>query len=271
MNHLKADFNKIEYAKRIKNREIDIAQYYTNPPESEIKKAGLTVQYLLSKESEKVLDLGCSLGFYSFSLINNHNLVIGLDYEWNSLLIAKKHSFKIANEYCRMPTFLNADAIHLPFKDQIFDKINSIDFIEHIIPQYQTKVIKEISRILRKNGKVNCYTPNYTRVRLEYYINKIKYALKGRYFLWQEDRPYKDKPNLPNHQDTLLHVGLLNFKKLQKLFLEENFKIYKIFYNEYSIPFISKLINLIISKMNIKQPLFYGIFCSNIHIIFKKK
>ncbi|MCK4326333.1 class I SAM-dependent methyltransferase, partial [bacterium] len=143
------------------------------------------------------------------------------------------------------------------------------DFIEHIIPANQSKVIKEMRRVLKPGGLILTYTANLIRLRMEYYINKFKYALKGRYFGWQEDRPYKDRPDLKNHQDTLLHVGLLSFYSLKKLFLRNELAIKKIIYDEWNIPLLFAWIknnNLFFRRCRF----LYGIFASNSMMLFEE-
>ncbi len=264
-------YNKEEYARRITCGEIDINTYYASPSEVEVQKAYSIIKHFFSQKQEKILDLGCSLGFYSFRFVNKDKFIVAVDYELQSLLIANKHKETfLKKEYLNL-AFLQADALHLPFHDGAFDKISNVDFIEHIVPTHQATVVQEICRVLKHDGKVYTYTPNYTRLRLEYYFNKIKYALHGRHFGWQENKPYKDKPDLPNHQDTLLHVGLLSFQKVKQLFLQNGFSADTVLYTEYSIPFLTSFSQKLIKKFNIEKPPFYSIFCSNSSIIFKKR
>ena len=256
-------YNKEEYARRISHGEIDTGAYYASPSKVEVEKAHSIVRNLFSSESEKVLDLGCSLGFYSFRFVSENKFIVAVDYELQSLLVANKHKEALPKKLQLNLTFLQADALHLPFQEEAFDKISNVDFIEHIIPRHQATVVQEICRVLKPDGRVYMYTPNYTRLRLEYYINKIKYAFHGRRFGWQEDRPYEDKPDLPNHQDTLLHVGLLSFQEVKQLFVQNGFSVDTVLYTEYSIPFLTSLSQKIIKKFNIRKPLFYSLFCSN--------
>lgn len=260
-------YNKEEYARRLDEGEIDTEGYYACPPEVEIEKAKNIVEQFLFHD-EKVLDLGCSLGFYSFQFATNNNRVIGVDYEFRSLCIANKHKETFSNK--DLLKFIQADALHLPFQEGVFDKLSNVDFIEHIILKHQSAVVKEMFRVLKPGGKLYVYTPNYTRLRIEYYLNKIKYAFCGRYFGWQEDRPYKDKPELRNHQDTLLHVGLLSFRNVKKLFIYNGFSVDQVLYTEYSIPFLTLFCQKILKAFGIKHPPFYSVFCSNSSIIFKK-
>ncbi len=266
-------YNKEEYGRRVIAGEIDLGQYYDVPASVEVEKAKLIIAHLFEKKREMILDLGCSLGFYSFQFVKENKFVVGVDYEMQSLRTANKKKSTlntISEQEKNNINFLNADALQLPFQDEAFDKISNVDFIEHIVPEYQQRVVKEMYRILKKDGKVYMYTPNYIRVRMEYFINKMKYALKGRHYGWQESKPYKDNPELQDHQDTLLHVGLLSFEKVKRLFESQGFIVDQVIYVEYSVPFLFSLSQKIIKTCNIKKPPFYGIFCSNSSIVFRK-
>jgi len=264
-------YNKWEYGRRVTSGEIDTTQYYNDPHEIEINKAKTIISRLFTDHYERVLDVGCSLGFYSFMFANKQRFVVGTDYELHSLRTATKQQQFRKKHIKYRPCFVNADALHLPFKEKKFDVISNVDFIEHIIHQHQPSIIKEMHRILKDGGKIYTYTPNYVRLRMEYYINKIRYALKGQHFSWQEDRPYKDNPDLQNHQDTLLHVGLLSFDQVKKLFIQEGFVVDTVLYSEYSIPFFTSLTQKCIQGLGIQKPPFYALFCSNTSIIFRKK
>jgi len=262
-------FNRYEFAKRIEEYPFEhyLENYYLNRSAVEAEKAQKASEFL-ELNDDVLLDIGCSLGFFSFSFSPKVKYVIGLDYELNSLKMAKKY----LDEHGKHENvfFIQADAIRLPFKEGVFSKINNADFIEHIIPAKHCRVVKEMKRVLRPGGLILTYTPNWIRLKMEYYINKFKYALKGRHYGWQEDRPYKDKPELKNHQDTLLHVGLLNFYSLKKMFLKNNLAIKKISYNEWNIPLLSRLIKN--ENHFLKKWIFlYGIFASNLMMVFEKK
>ena len=97
-------------------------------------------------------------------------------------------------------------------------------------------------------------------------FGKIRYFFKGRSFGWQDGISYKDNPELKNHQDTKLHVGLLSFNELKKLFLSNGFKIKKIYKIDYNPPFLTWFFR----RLKIRFTPFYSIFCSNSMILFKK-
>jgi ubiquinone/menaquinone biosynthesis C-methylase UbiE len=93
---------------------------------------------------EKVLDLGCGLGYFA-QLFKEKNIgsYLGLDICFESLLSAKK-----ATPFY----FLNSSATEVAIKDNSFDKILISELIEHI--QEDEKLLKEIYRISKQGAVV---------------------------------------------------------------------------------------------------------------------
>lgn len=96
-----------------------------------------------AKKNEKVLDVGCGNGRFSKYLEGTD--YTGVDFSKNLISEAKK----------RFPDkkFIVGDVLSLPFQDNYFDKVYSIAVI-HQIPkeEYREKALKEIKRVLKKNG-----------------------------------------------------------------------------------------------------------------------
>ncbi len=89
----------------------------------------------------KVLEVGCGTGHVQNKLKN----VVGMDI---TLSMLKKNK---NDAVC-------ADAHSIPFKDEAFDAVYSIDVIEHV--QSPGKMIEECRRVLKKNGILILVTPN---------------------------------------------------------------------------------------------------------------
>ena len=104
------------------------------------------------------------MGFFAFCFSQKVKYAIGVDYEISSLLIAKKYSEQrnIKNAF-----FVQADALALPFKEGVFSKVTNIDFIEHIIPNNQNKVVKEMVHVLKHRAFFYLYSKSYkTQARI---------------------------------------------------------------------------------------------------------
>jgi hypothetical protein len=65
-----------------------------------------------------------------------------------------------------------------------------------------------------------------------------------------------------------LHLGLLNFYSLKRLFVKNKLKICRIFFDELHIPLLSKLIKR--RGIPLLRNDFYSIFAANLTIGFKK-
>jgi ubiquinone/menaquinone biosynthesis C-methylase UbiE len=138
--------------------------------------------------TEKVLDIACGSGYGSYYLsLNNGLSVIGADVSSDSIAKAKKNYQKDNLQ------FQVANALSLPFKDNSFDSVVSLETIEHFNVSDQKLYIAELKRVLKPEGKLWLSTPNAE-------------ASKHR-------NPW--------------HLKELNFFELQEL-LKENFKNYRI-------------------------------------------
>ena len=104
--------------------------------------AGMVIDFLESKEISfknlRLLDIGTGEGGYSSEFVKRGAKVTGID---------------ITDKYFQRTegvNFLLGDASRLPFRDSSFDFVCCSSMIEHI--KNQEGVVKEISRILKKDG-----------------------------------------------------------------------------------------------------------------------
>lgn len=201
-------------------------EYYTDPVQFNKLKRTLKRVHVKKK---KVLELGCSLGFFSFELARAGADVTAVDYSFHSLHIANQFLKEERNKGLTVH-FYRRDARNLKFPSDYFDLIVNYDFIEHIYPQDQKQVIQEMFRVLKKGGAVVTYTPNYNRVRMEYYLQKTIRWLNGKSWGWQQSDSGVD------HQDTKLHVGLLSLNELITLLEQNGFGCIFSDDEEYSFP-----------------------------------
>lgn len=95
----------------------------------------------------KALDLGCGGGEFSILASRYCNSVVGLDFSESSLRRAHK---KIDPPGINKLKFIQADAVRLPFKDNIFDLVFSFSTLEYI--RDLEAVLKEMHRLLRSDG-----------------------------------------------------------------------------------------------------------------------
>ncbi len=94
-------------------------------------------------KSLEILDVGCGAGFATNYLSGYSDNITGVDLAEGALQTAKKFGDKKIKYIC-------ADANHLPFEDQKFDVVISLDFLEHV--PNPAKIISEVSRVLKPGG-----------------------------------------------------------------------------------------------------------------------
>lgn len=119
----------------------------------------------------KALDLGCGAGFLANYLAQNGFETTGVDLSSASLDIAKKYDSTHSVDY------LQGDAYHLPFKDNTFNIVCAIDFLEHIDKPF--KAIQEASRVLKPGGLFVFHTLNRTSMSWVFTIKFLKWLRKN--------------------------------------------------------------------------------------------
>ena len=97
------------------------------------------LRYLNPDRGEKILDMGCSRGFYLRKIEEYTESVIGVDISESSLKDAVS------------PRVRYGDVTRLDFEADSFDKVYSLHTIEHIPDPGQ--FLSEMARVLRPGGK----------------------------------------------------------------------------------------------------------------------
>jgi len=103
------------------------------------------------KGADRILDIGCGIGSYTYLLDKSYS--VGIDIDLSALRTAKK--------YCINSEFILASVLHLPFKDEIFDLVLMWEVIEYIEKETERSVIQEIHRILTPRARFLLSAPNY--------------------------------------------------------------------------------------------------------------
>ena len=114
-------------------------------------------RYLLASEYCKdkiVLDAGCGMGYGAKFLSRFASRVYAIDIAPKAISIAK-NLYNSGNIKWKV-----ADACSLPIKDQQFDVIVSLEMIEHLKKEKIPVYIKEMARVLKKDGVYLISTPN---------------------------------------------------------------------------------------------------------------
>jgi len=152
----------------------------------------------LSKDSDSVIDFGCGSGTLLFrSLILGTKNVIGIDISPNAVELANQTSK--ANEMENRTSFkLGSIELLKKIKTDSLDAGISSNTVDNILPEHAIFVIKELNRILKKDGKLliklNDSMPKavfeddyYQLVSEDFYKEKC-----GLYFWNLSDSKFKD-------------------------------------------------------------------------------
>jgi ubiquinone/menaquinone biosynthesis C-methylase UbiE len=132
----KTDYRKIAetYNKRY------AANYLVNI-EKELKNLISTNNY------KSILEAGCGTGRWIGSLEEKERRIFGLDYSFDMMKIPKAKKSHL--------NLINADAVHIPFKDNIFDLIFCVNAIHHF-PDKE-KFVAECKRTLTTKGMLSVF------------------------------------------------------------------------------------------------------------------
>ena len=95
-----------------------------------------------------ILENGCGVGMYVKKLSPHGGRVIGLEYDFERTVQARKIS----------PDILNAAAERLPFTENCFDLVVSHEVLEHV--QDDRQAVFEIVRTLKTGGRAVLFCPN---------------------------------------------------------------------------------------------------------------
>ena len=111
-----------------------------------IEKVERLLSFVDIKPGQFMLEIGCGNGSVSKHIYDKYNLnVTGTDIDEDQIEFAKNSIKDLKNI-----AFFFADATDLPFKDENFDIVLSINVLHHIYNWIDA--LKEINRVLKKSG-----------------------------------------------------------------------------------------------------------------------
>jgi ubiquinone/menaquinone biosynthesis C-methylase UbiE len=103
---------------------------------------------LKPKAGDKILDVGCGLGYFTEMLNNARAECVGVDIDKRCISYCQDN---LKGEY------MMADINKLPFPDNSFDKVLCTEVLEHV--NHNGVVLKEIRRVLKTNGTMVISVP----------------------------------------------------------------------------------------------------------------
>lgn len=125
-------------------------------PEDYITKDRITlIANLIPNRNITVLDIGVGYGFLELRLEKSNISIYGID-------VSPKSIFRANNLY--KGTFVIASVKAIPFKNNFFDFVCIPEVLEHLYDSESDIAMREITRVLKTDGKLIVSVPLYDEV-----------------------------------------------------------------------------------------------------------
>ncbi len=170
---------------------------------------GKVLEIHTPRPEDRVLDLGCGWGTFSFALAPRVKEVVGLDFSARSVEFCRR---RLEREPHPNLSFVQADAGDTGLPPDSFDVVVAADLFEHLYPDDSQRVAGEAFRVLRPGGRFVVWTPHRGHV-LE--------ALKARNILLKRD---------------VSHVDYKSMDRMKALLEDAGFHIERAYYAESHVP-----------------------------------
>jgi ubiquinone/menaquinone biosynthesis C-methylase UbiE len=124
------------------------------------------------RPSDVVLDNGCGNGRFAVWNADDTGLMVGAD-----------PATLYADEACARIALTQSDSRRLPFADDVFDKVFSVDVLEHFPLDVIDAYLSESARVLRPGGRFAAYSNTKEMSRLQPLIDVSRWL--GQWFVRQ--------------------------------------------------------------------------------------
>ena len=127
----------------------------------------------LGFQDKHILDIGCGRGELIRYAINKGAIATGIDYSKSAIKYAKNTIKNAIGKHKEQSKVLKMDAKKLDFQNESFDMIFLLDIVEHLHDWELEECLKEVNRVLKKNGEVIIHTsPNKNLLDMVRIISK---------------------------------------------------------------------------------------------------
>jgi len=193
---------------------------------------------LIPNTSGKLLDIGLGSGRYLFSIaqVKNYELY-SVEHPKMNELLSKQYFQDVLAKYKINLKRVDITKEKLPYPDNEFDVIMFNNVIEHMQPADVFPVLKEINRVLKKQGILILETPNLFSL-----IHRVKavFGIDFGYDLEEENMKNRGYPS---------HIKEYSANELKTLLKNTGFAPEKTIMShmQYGKPFIDFITNLFVS------------------------
>ncbi len=106
---------------------------------------------------DRVVDVGCGWGTFSFALAGTAGEVVGVDFSEKSIALCNR---RLEREPRKNVRFLCADGGDTGLEAGAWDLVLAADLFEHLYPADSVRVVEEAFRLLRPGGRFSVWTPH---------------------------------------------------------------------------------------------------------------
>lgn len=172
--------------------------------------------YNLLEYCDSILDIGCASGYYTKLYSKKCNVIYGIDPNKDLIEKAKKENPEIK--------FIVSNAEKLPFKNENFDFVVLSDVLEHV--ENENKSMKEVYRVLKKNGEVIITAPHKGLFRFFDVDNYSWYARRfKRFYRFIHRLKGREPPQVKEgYNNKHRHYSLEDLRRLLEDFEVVNYK-----------------------------------------------
>lgn len=200
----------------------------------------------------KILEIGCSTGYFSYLLSSNKDRkIVGIDTLINSI--------EIANDLFGSDnlTYLHMDGEKLEFNDNKFDYVILMELLEHVESPYN--LLKKIYGLLKPGGKIIISTPNSTSIKEIFDTLSLPFQKKPFY-----DRVNNEEKWTGGSDD---HIYIWDIVKLYRLLNRVGFNYVKHDFCKFCLP--QPFIKVYNKEIKLLQPII-GRFSEGLIIVCEK-
>jgi ubiquinone/menaquinone biosynthesis C-methylase UbiE len=144
-------------------------------------------EYNINISNKRILDFGCGAGAFSLNLLRLGALnICGVDVDTNLIDIANSRLNDFYNNGYTIQQINYINGFYqMPFNDNTFDIVWAHAVMEHVVPNQRANVLKELQRVLKKDGLLIIdSTPNRMWIKENhtsqpYFVNYLPLKIAG--------------------------------------------------------------------------------------------